>query len=123
MYLIQHYNLVIPQYRIAAMPLSQTIFQQDQRSIIRRRSKAANQQFGRRRNTLAKKADQLAAQYGAKVALVVWKNGRYYIYQSAEHSFWLPSEEEIVGMALPRRVASDCHPEPIVSFANKQGPG
>ena len=104
------------------MPLSQIMFQQDQRSIIRRRSKAANQQFWRSRNTLARKADQLASQYGAKVSLVVWKSGRYYIYQSAEHGFWLPSEEEIVGISLLRRAASDCHPEPIVSFANKQGP-
>ena len=65
------------------------------RKVIQGKRKSVNQQLKRREETLAKKANELACRYGAKVALIVFRKGRYFVYQSTD---WAPSFEEIVSL-------------------------
>ncbi len=59
-------------------------------------AKAKTQQFTRRKSNLVKKADQLARLCHADLALIIRKNGRYYMYRSTDHDQWPPTITEIV---------------------------
>ena len=48
-------------------------------------AKAKTQQFIRRKSNLVKKADELARVCHADFALIIRKNGRYYMYRSIDH--------------------------------------
>ncbi len=45
-------------------------------------AKAKTQQFTRRKSSLVKKADQLARLCHADLAVIIRKNGKYYMYRS-----------------------------------------
>jgi beta-xylosidase len=53
-----------------------------------------SQQFGRRRQTVFEKFDELVNLCDAYAALLIYKNGRYYTYRSTDKE--PPSWEEIV---------------------------
>jgi hypothetical protein len=60
-----------------------------------RELKSKLQQFFREKRTILKKINKLVKLCDAEAAVVIYKNGRYFTYQSRES--WLPSWEEIVG--------------------------
>ena len=67
-------------------------------------TKAKSQQFIRRKLNLVEKADQLARLYKADLALVIRKNGRYYMYRSTEHDQWPPTIRDIVYIGPDRYI-------------------
>ncbi len=67
-------------------------------------TKAKSQQFTRRKLNLVKKADQLARLCHADLALIIRKNGRYYMYRSTDHDQWPPTMSDIVCIGLDRYI-------------------
>lgn len=57
---------------------------------------ARAQRFTKRKLNLVKKVDQLARLYHADLALIIRKNGRYYIYPSTDYDQWPPTTTDIV---------------------------
>ena len=47
--------------------------------------KTKTQQFVKKKSNLIKKIDQLMRLYHADIALIIRKNGKYYIYRSIDH--------------------------------------
>lgn len=63
-------------------------------------NKSRGQQFRRRQMTLARKANELVRDYGAAVALIVQKNGQYYVYRSIKEGTEISFVENIVSFLL-----------------------
>ena len=59
--------------------------------------KAKNQQFTRRKSSLMKRTDQLVRLCNVDLALIIYKNGKYYTYRSTDHESWPPTITDIVG--------------------------
>jgi hypothetical protein len=58
--------------------------------------KNTQEKFRRRKISLLSKADDLHRFFGADVFFVIQKNGKYYVYISAEKPHWPPTKEQIV---------------------------
>ena len=66
-------------------------------------AKAKAQQFARRKPNLIKKANQLTRMCHADVALIIRRNGRYYIYRSIDHEQWPSTISETVSNTVMQR--------------------
>lgn len=58
--------------------------------------RATAQRFRKRKDSLIRKADQLQSLCQAKVYVLLYRNGRFFVYNSATESHWPPSTEQIV---------------------------
>jgi len=59
-------------------------------------SKAIVQKFVRRKKNLLKRSHELARLCEAEVAIIIYKNGKYYTYRSTDKDSWPPSVADIV---------------------------
>lgn len=54
----------------------------------------------RRKHNLFKKIDEFEKLFDANVAIIVCKNGRFYVYRSTDQKSWPSSIEQIASLAL-----------------------
>lgn len=69
------------------------------RTIMARRTdkrRALQEKFRKRSYNLLRKANELSQQTGSDIYVLIYRNHRYYSYQSTDREGWPASEQDIV---------------------------
>ena len=63
-------------------------------------TKNEKEKLRRRQRSIFKKLHEFKVLSGAKVALIIEKDGRQHVYLSTDHESWPPSRKQIVSYVL-----------------------